>query len=457
MKEETIAAVVTAPGAASVGIIRLSGDEAIAIAQSVYQGKKDLTKVPSHTVHLGRVFDKKANRVIDEALFVVMRGPKSFTGEDVVEIQCHGGTVVLNEIMLLLLCQGARLAEAGEYSKRAFLNGKLDLAQAEAIMDIVSAKTEKSLDVALRQLSGGLSGKVKAIRADLLELIAYIQADIDYPDDDIERLSDAEFLRRVAMQKGAVEQALQTASKGEMLRDGIKTVIIGKPNVGKSSLLNVLLGRERAIVTDIPGTTRDAIEEYVSIGGVPLNIIDTAGIRETANQVERIGVDRAKAFLEAADLVLYVFEPKEGLTAEDETIIEQIGDKPVIFLQNKMDLDAAFAEASLALIGERPLVMISAKENQGIDRLQEAILRLFFQGDLDTASDIMVTNLRHRRILEETLAHLSSFIAGLSAGLSNDFLVIDLQSAWEKLGKITGETIEEDLLDQIFSKFCLGK
>ena len=457
--EDTIAAVVTAAGESSVGIIRLSGADALKIASNVYHGKADLINAPSHTIHYGHVYDHKNDKIIDEALFMLMRGPRSFTGEDVVEIQCHGGILVVRNVLQLVLANGARLAEQGEYSKRAFLNGRLDLAQAESIMDIVQAKTERGVDLALSQLQGSLSGMVKELRADLLELVAFIQADIDYPDDDIERLTPEEYQSRVANLKEQIASVLQNAQKGKIIRDGLRVVIAGKPNVGKSSLLNALLGQERAIVTDIPGTTRDVIEEYINLNGIPLKIVDTAGIRETDNVVEQIGVDKAQQFVKHADLVLYVVDALQGLTEEDTQMLDEIKNQHVIYLMNKSDVGitdearAAFADA----IGGAPVLEISAREKLGLDQLEQRIMDLFFSGTLEVQNDIMVTNVRHIQILEESAAHMEGFLTGLMLGMSVDFLVIDLQNAWEKLGKITGETVEEDLLDQIFSKFCLGK
>ena len=302
LQQDTITALVTAVGESSVGIIRISGPEATNIANKIYKGKTDFKTAESHTVHYGYVYDAKNDKKIDEAIFLLMRGPRSFTGEDVVEVQCHGGMVVLKQTLQLILSCGARLAEQGEFSKRAFLNGRLDLAQAESIMDIVQAKTERGVDLALSQLQGSLSGMVRELRADLLELVAFIQADIDYPDDDIERLTPEEYQSRVANLKDQIASVLQNAQKGKIIRDGLRVVIAGKPNVGKSSLLNALLGQERAIVTDIPGTTRDVIEEYINLNGIPLKIVDTAGIRETDNLVEQIGVDKAQQFVKNADM-----------------------------------------------------------------------------------------------------------------------------------------------------------
>ena len=459
LQQDTITALVTAVGESSVGIIRISGPEATAIANKIYKGKTDFLTAESHTVHYGYVYDYKQDKKVDEAIFLLMRGPRSFTGEDVVEVQCHGGMVVLKQVLQLILLSGARLAEQGEFSKRAFLNGRLDLAQAESIMDIVQAKTERGVDLALSQLQGSLSGMVKELRADLLELVAFIQADIDYPDDDIERLTPEEFQSRVANLKEQIASVLENAQKGKMIRDGLRVVIAGKPNVGKSSLLNALLGHERAIVTDIPGTTRDVIEEYINLNGIPLKIVDTAGIRETDNVVEQIGVDKAQQFVKNADLVLYVVDAVQGLTDEDREMLAEIKNQHVIYLMNKSDVgitDEARVDFANA-IGGAPVLEISAREKLGLDQLEQSIMDLFFSGTLEVQNDIMVTNVRHIQILEESAAHMEGFLTGLSLGMSVDFLVIDLQNAWEKLGKITGETVEEDLLDQIFSKFCLGK
>ncbi len=459
LQQDTIAALVTAVGESSVGIIRISGSEAVQIAAKIYDGKADLITADSHTIQYGYVYDWKQNKKIDEALFMLMRGPRSFTGEDVVEVQCHGGMVVLKQVLQLILLSGARLAEQGEYSKRAFLNGRLDLAQAESIMDIVQAKTDRGVDLALSQLQGTLSGMVKQLRADLLEQIAFIQADIDYPDDDIERLTTEQQQERIVHLKEQVAAVLQNAQKGKMIRDGLRVVIAGKPNVGKSSLLNALLGQERAIVTDIPGTTRDVIEEYINLNGIPLKIVDTAGIRETDNVVEQIGVDKAQQFMKNADLVLYVVDAVQGLTEQDNQMMADIQNQPVIYLLNKSDMGISDDVRSQLqdAIGSAPVLEISAKDKIGLEQLEQNITDLFFAGTLEVSNDIMVTNVRHIQILEESMAHMDGFLNGIMMGLSVDFLVIDLQNAWEKLGKITGETVEEDLLDQIFSKFCLGK
>lgn len=338
LQQDTIAALVTAVGESSVGIIRISGPEAVNIAGKLYKGKSNLHTAESHTIHYGYVYDEANDKKIDEALFLLMLGPRSFTGEDIVEVQCHGGMVVLKQTLQLILSLGARMAEQGEYSKRAFLNGRLDLAQAESIMDIVQAKTERGVDLALSQLQGTVSGMVKTLRADLLEMIAFIQADIDYPDDDIERLTAEQFINRASLIRENITSVLQNAQKGKLIRDGLRVVIAGKPNVGKSSLLNALLGQERAIVTDIPGTTRDVIEEYINLNGIPLKIVDTAGIRETDNLVEQIGVDRARQFVQNADLVLYVLDAAQGMTEEDISMLKELDGQTVLYLLNKSDL-----------------------------------------------------------------------------------------------------------------------
>lgn len=459
LQQDTIAALVTAVGESSVGIIRISGPEAVNIAGKLYKGKSNLHTAESHTIHYGYVYDEANDKKIDEALFLLMLGPRSFTGEDIVEVQCHGGMVVLKQTLQLILSLGARMAEQGEYSKRAFLNGRLDLAQAESIMDIVQAKTERGVDLALSQLQGTVSGMVKTLRADLLEMIAFIQADIDYPDDDIERLTAEQFINRASLIRENITSVLQNAQKGKLIRDGLRVVIAGKPNVGKSSLLNALLGQERAIVTDIPGTTRDVIEEYINLNGIPLKIVDTAGIRETDNLVEQIGVDRARQFVQNADLVLYVLDAAQGMTEEDISMLKELDGQTVLYLLNKSDLGIkeSLFDTIIKKVGKESVLQISARERTGLEQLERKITDLFFSGTLEISNQIMVTNIRHIQVLEESLVHVKHFLDGLRSGFSVDFLVIDLQNAWEKLGKITGETIEDDLLDQIFSKFCLGK
>lgn len=452
---DTIAAIITAPGRAAVGIIRLSGPEALAIAKRLYDGAADLSTAASHTIHYGWVWDAAHEKRVDEALFLLMRGPKSYTGEDVVEIQCHGGHTSTQEILRLCLVCGARLADEGEFTKRAFINGKLDLTRAEAIMDIVDAKSEAALSQAVTQKSGVLEGRIRDAREAVLELVAFIQADLDYPEDDIERLSDEELASRVRAVQGDMDALIAGAERGRITRDGIKMVIAGKPNVGKSSLLNALLGRDRAIVTDIAGTTRDVVTEHLTIGGVPVEILDTAGIRETADTIEAIGVERAKAASQAADLVLYVVDASRGLDADDEAFLRALEGKACLLVVNKSDLNDTMAVPE-AFVDKH--VRISAKEVEGIEALEQAILSVILHDKtVGTGDTAVVSNARHIALLERCAADLASFLDGLDMGMSKDILVIDLQNAWENLGLITGDTASEDLIDTIFSKFCLGK
>lgn len=452
---DTIAAIITAPGRAAVGIIRLSGPEAVAIAGRLYDGAADLSTAASHTIHYGWVWDQAHGKRVDEALFLLMRGPKSYTGEDVVEIQCHGGHTSTQEILRLCLVQGARVADEGEFTKRAFINGKLDLTRAEAVMDIVNAKSEAALSQAVAQKSGVLEGRIRDAREAVLELVAFIQADLDYPEDDIERLTDAELASRVQAVAGDLDALIASAERGRITRDGIKMVIAGKPNVGKSSLLNALLGRDRAIVTDIAGTTRDVVTEHLTVGGVPVEILDTAGIRETADTIEAIGVERAKAASQEADLVLYVVDASRGLDSDDESFLSALSGKACLLVVNKSDLNGEMAVPG-AFSDKH--VRISAKAVIGIDVLEKAILGVILHdktvGSGDTA---VVSNARHIALLERCAADLASFLDGLAMDMSKDILVIDLQNAWENLGLITGDTASEDLIDTIFSKFCLGK
>lgn len=449
---DTIAMVITAPGRAAVGIIRLSGDNALAIAGRLYDGKKNLEEAATHTILYGWVLDRAQEVRIDEALFMVMRGPHSYTGEDVVEIQCHGGSVAVGEILRLCLREGARLADEGEFSKRAFINGKIDLTRAEAIMDIVDAKSDVALRQAVAQKNGVLERKIDALREALVELIAFIQADLDYPEDDIERLSDEEYDERTQVLQSEVSALIRAADRGRIFREGIRLSINGAPNVGKSSLLNALLGRERAIVTDIAGTTRDIVTEHLTLGGIGVEILDTAGIRTTDDTVEAIGVERAKAAADEADVVLYVVDSARGLDDDDRAFIEAHAHKHLILVANKNDL----AQLDASALGVKT-ISISAKEGDGMDALESAITDILFDENKSSASGEIISNTRHLSLLESAEADLASFRDGLEIAMTKDILVIDLQHAWEALGLITGETASEDLLDTIFSKFCLGK
>ncbi|MBZ4652972.1 MAG: tRNA modification GTPase TrmE [Peptococcaceae bacterium] len=457
---DTIAAVTTAMGAASVGIIRISGSEAGEIADKVFRSKKgrSLKDKKTYTITYGHVVDEEG-KVVDEALALVMWGPHSFTGENVVELQCHGGMIILRKVLELVIRAGARLAEPGEFSKRAFLNGRLDLSQAEAIMDMINAMTEEGAQAAVSNLQGGLSNIIKEYRKQILEIMAYLEADIDFPEEDFTRLTPGELGLRISQIADGIHDLLQTFRSGRILREGLKTVLIGRPNVGKSSLLNALLKAKRAIVTDIPGTTRDVIEEYYNLGGIPLVLMDTAGIRETEDIVEKIGMEKTREAVEEADLILYVLDIVHGITEDDEAFIRRYPTDKIIVLANKIDL--LKEELSEEKIKERVapyrVHFVSAKEEIGLKELEEKIKSVFFENGFNLSDKILLNNVRHKEALERAKRALESAHRGVEDNLPSDFISIDLRSSWEHLGEITGETLEEDIIDQIFSQFCLGK
>ena len=462
--DDTIAAIATAYGAAGIGIIRISGPDAALIADQVFFSKKGhkLKGQETYRVSYGLIKDEKG-QAIDEALALNMWAPHSFTGEDVVEIQCHGGAVVLKKVLDLVLAAGARLAEPGEFSKRAFLNGRLDLSQAEAIMDLVNAKTETALTAAANTLQGLLAREIRQCRQELLEVIAYLEADIDFPEEDFERLHQGEILTRLEKIRERIQQLLQTFSSGRIVREGLKTVLIGKPNVGKSSLLNTILKTQRAIVTDVPGTTRDTIEEYYNLGGIPLVLIDTAGIRQTEDVVEKIGVEKTKDVNKEADLLLYLLDSTTGLTGEDREYLKELPKEKTMILANKVDLlaggeNAEKYEEDLArqLRGYR-LLFISATEQLGIEELEKAIKDQFFVHGWENKDQAFLTNIRHKRALDQALKALESGRQGVLEGTPSDLVSVDLQNCLEYLGEITGETLDEEIIDQIFARFCLGK
>ncbi|NPV26815.1 MAG: tRNA uridine-5-carboxymethylaminomethyl(34) synthesis GTPase MnmE [Firmicutes bacterium] len=460
MLTDTIAAIATAVGESGIGIIRVSGEQAIAVVDKVFSAKRAirLRECATHTLHLGYIIDPVSGEKVDEVLVSLMRRPKSFTGEDVVEINCHGGLVPLRKTLELLLKAGARMAEPGEFTKRAFLNGRIDLAQAESVIDIIRAKTDASLNVALGQLEGRLSERIRDVRRMIVELLAFIEANIDFPEEDIEEISRGEILARVETIRTAIADLLISAEQGRVYREGLRVVIVGRPNVGKSSLLNALLKEKRAIVTDIPGTTRDVLEEILNIRGIPVRIIDTAGIRETGDPIERIGVEKAQEYLNLADLVLLVLDAGEKLSAEDRRIIEMAQKKPTIVLINKTDLVEQRLneqEVEELVIGAK-ILRISAKEELGLNELDEKIVEIVTGGSIKRESPL-VSNIRHKIALEEAQANLADVVDACVAGVSLDCLAIDIREAWERLGEITGETVTEDIIDQIFSQFCIGK
>mgnify|MGYP000917031651 FL=1 len=457
---DTIAAISTAPGEGAIGIVRISGEDAIRIADEVYRLKdKRLKEQPSHTIHYGHIVDPKNDEVIDEVMVTVLRAPKTFTREDVVEINCHGGIVAINRILQLVLRMGARLAEPGEFTKRAFLNGRIDLSQAEAVMDLIRAKTDKSMQMAMRQLDGELSKLIQNLRQEILNTLAQVEVNIDYPEyDDVEEMT-LQLLREKTQQVSqGIRALLNTASQGKILRDGLKTAIVGRPNVGKSSLLNVLLREEKAIVTDIAGTTRDTIEEYVNVRGVPLQLIDTAGIRETDDVVERIGVERSRKALNEADFVLLILNQSEELMDEDLRLLEQTKGFKRIILLNKTDLPTKIDMGKVKEFAtDSEIVTTSMLKKEGIDQLEEKIADYFFQGQMNERDATYLSNTRHIALLEKAEQALQEVANGVDMGMPVDLIQIDFTRAWDLLGEITGDTVQDELLIQLFSQFCLGK
>lgn len=460
MMDPTIAAIATPLGAGGIGIIRMSGQDALSIADKVFKSKskKVLQEQRSHTIHYGWIIDPDTQEVIDEVLMMLMKGPNTYTREDVIEINCHGGMIVIQKILQLLLKNGAQLAEPGEFTKRAFLNGRIDLSQAEAVIDIINAQTELSLQSSISQLGGTLSQKVKNLRQELLEMIAHIEASIDYPEYDMEELTYEMIQNKTEMLLDQVNDFIRTADTGRMIREGIQTVIIGKPNVGKSSLLNALLREQRAIVTDIPGTTRDVLEEYITIQGVPLKLMDTAGIRETADVVEQIGVEKSKEWMTKSDLVLVMMDASTKFTTEDHEIFKLIEGKRCLVLINKTDLPRKLdIKQVFAYVDKEQILELSVKEGEGMDQLENRLKEMFFAGEINVKDDVFITNVRHKDALVKAKSSLETVLETIELEMPEDCLSIDLQSAYEYLGEITGETVGESIIHQIFSQFCLGK
>ena len=456
---DTIAAIATAMSNSGIGIVRISGSEAFAVADRVFReaGKPEagLKDAQSHTIHYGHIYD--GDELVDEVLLMVMRGPRSYTAEDTVEINCHGGVLVLKRVLDAVFRNGARPAEPGEFTKRAFLNGRIDLSQAEAVMGVIDAKNKLALKSSVSQLKGSVSEKVKALREKILYEIAFIESALDDPEH-ISLDGYGEKLEGVLEPMiGEVEKLLHSADSGRVISEGVKTVILGKPNAGKSSLMNVLTGEERAIVTDIAGTTRDTLEEHVYLKGISLNIVDTAGIRETEDVVEKIGVSRAKSAADVADLIIYVVDGSSKLDENDEKIIDWIRGRRAIVLLNKSDLEMQVSEEELKERTGHTVIAVSAKENSGIDRLEQEIEDMFINGEIDFNDEVMITNARHKNALAGTLESLEMVRRSVEAGMPEDFYSIDLMNAYEKLGTIIGESLEDDLVNEIFSKFCMGK
>ncbi|HLR65187.1 MAG TPA: tRNA uridine-5-carboxymethylaminomethyl(34) synthesis GTPase MnmE [Pseudogracilibacillus sp.] len=458
METDTIAAISTPVGEGAISIIRLSGKDSISITNKLFHSK-NLMNVDSHTIHYGKIIQPSSSDVVDEVLVSIMRAPKTFTCEDIVEINCHGGLVAVNRMLELVLEQGARLAEPGEFTKRAFLNGRIDLSQAEAVMDIIQSKTDEAMNVALNQLDGKLSKLIKELRQQLIETIAHVEVNIDYPEyDDVEEMSHQMMEDRTAHVLNKIERLLQVANQGKILREGIKTAIIGRPNVGKSSLLNSLAQEDKAIVTDIPGTTRDIIEEYVNVRGIPLHLIDTAGIRETDDIVEKIGVEKSRQILQEADLVLFMLNHNDELTDEDREIFKMLQGMNFIVIVNKQDLEQHLdLDEVKELAGDQSVVEMAIINEEGIDRLEESLANIFFSESVGSTDMTYVSNARHIQLLKEAKQSLMDAREALQLDLPLDMIQIDVTRTWELLGEIIGDTASESLIDQLFSQFCLGK
>lgn len=456
--ETTIAAISTAMSASGIGIVRISGEDAMEVISRIYRskgGKKRIKEVPSHTIHYGYIYD--GEELIDEVLVMIMRAPRTFTGEDTVEIDCHGGVFAMKRVLEIVLKNGAEIAGPGEFTKRAFLNGRMDLSQAEAVMDVIQAKNEYALRSSIDQLKGSVQKAICDIREKIIYHIAYIESALDDPEHISLEGYPQELLEVVDKEQLEIKKLLKSSSDGKMIQEGIQTVILGKPNAGKSSLLNLLLGENRAIVTDIAGTTRDILEEYITLHGITLKIVDTAGIRETEDIVEKIGVDRAREMAQKADLILYVVDSSVPLDSNDEEIMSMLNGKKAIILYNKTDLKAAIEIDRLREKAGHPVIPISAKEETGITELEEKIKDMFFGGELSFNDEVYITNERHKAALEEADKSLDLVRNSILGGLPEDFFSIDLMNAYENLGKILGESVGEDLVNEIFSKFCTGK
>ena len=456
-KTDTIAAISTAMTDAGISIVRISGEEAIAIADKIYKGKKEkkISGQRTHTIHYGYIVD--GEETIDEVLVMLMRGPHSYTGEDTVEINCHGGVYVTKRILETVIKYGARPAEPGEFTKRAFLNGKMDLSQAEAVIDVIHSQNEYALQSSVNQLRGSVQKVIQEIREKILYHTAFIETALDDPEhisvdgygETLEKVVD-ELLTKI-------KQLIDTADDGRIMREGINTVIVGKPNAGKSSLLNVLLGEDRAIVTNIAGTTRDVLEEHIQLRGISLNIMDTAGIRNTEDVVEQIGVDKARSYAEEADLIIYVVDASVPLDDNDIEIIHMIQNKKAVILLNKTDLSTVINKNELIMWINKPMIEISTKEGKGIHELEETLENMFYHGEISFNNEVYITNVRHKAALQDAYVSLGKVKESIENQMPEDFFTIDLMDAYESLGSITGETVGEDLVNEIFSKFCMGK
>lgn len=456
--EDTIAAVATAYGEGGIGIIRISGENSLSILKEVFDPAADNKEITSRRMTYGKIIDKDADQIIDEVLAVYMKGPKTYTAEDVVEINCHGSMVSLRKTLALVLRKGARLAEPGEFTKRAFLNGRLDLSQAEAVIDVIKAKTDKSFDVALSQLEGTLSTKISEIRARLLDLLVDITVNIDYPDEDIEYITYEKLEKNISSIGEMIEKLLSTASTGRMIREGIRVAIVGKPNVGKSSLMNGLLKETRAIVTEVPGTTRDTIEEAISIRNIPVYLVDTAGIRETDDMVEKIGIEKSKEAFNNSDFVIFILDGSVPISQEDREIAEYLKTRKSLVLINKSDLTQAFTHDEVKeMIPDAKIIETSFIMGEGINDIEEFIEEMVYGGEIVQSESLMVNNVRHIELLNKGRDSLRDALNMTQMKEALDFIEIDVKNAYEFLGEIIGETVSDDIIDEVFARFCLGK
>lgn len=459
LTDDTIAAISTALGEGGIGIVRISGDKSMNILKKVFKSAKgkDVSKLHSYSMMHGYIVDPKTNEKIDEVIVSYMKKPSTYTREDVVEINCHGGMIAVRRVLQLTLDNGARLAEPGEFTKRAFLNGRIDLSQAEAVMDLIRAKTDESMKIALEQSEGKLSKQVEKINNKILDILAHIEAEVEFSEEDIDEVVNEKVIKDCEEVKGQMEDLLKNADKGKILREGLNVIIVGKPNVGKSSLLNALLEEKRAIVTDVPGTTRDTIEEYINIDGIPVKLIDTAGIREARNEVEKIGVERTKECIDKADLILFMIDGSREIDDEDMKIIEIAKNRDVIVIINKHDLpmnvDIEYIKKTFY---NKPVLYVSVKTNEGISSIKEEITNFVYKGKV-SVKDIYVTNIRHKKALNDAIESIENGITTIKNGYPIDMASIDIKDAYLKLGEITGKTVSEDIIDRIFTNFCIGK
>lgn len=456
--DDTITAIATAPGEGGIGIIRISGNKSLEVCESIFKSKsnKKINDYSPRTLIYGSIVDNE--NVIDEVLVAFMKGPYSYTAEDVIEINCHGGFISVKKILELILSKGVRLAEAGEFTKRAFLNGRIDLSQAEAVIDVIKAKSSTSHTVAQSQLEGTLANKIKNLRMNVTEVLAHLEVSIDFSEEDVEEITYKTLKEKALELKKEIKTLYDSAESGKILREGLKTVIVGKPNVGKSSLLNKILKEERAIVTDIAGTTRDIIEEFVNIKGIPLRIVDTAGIRETEDVVEKIGVEKSKESFNSADLVIMVLDYSKELSKEDIEILEKLQDKKVIVLLNKIDLEKKIDTQKIEKYVDKDFIIeISALKEIGIDKLHDKIESMVYKGSVKNNSDLIVTNSRHKDALNKAYESINDAIIAIDDNIPYDFIEVDFKNVWDYLGYINGDTVKEDLLDTIFANFCIGK